>query len=311
MDKKKEILETITILCSGKNIPGEMKAHMYESVIDIESLRNVAIIAVENNLHGGRLQDFYGIDMAYDMLIKEPSKKIILYHVTPVEFLRKKKQKLDILLAKPNIRLLEMPFSIETIVSVFESKNIEIDSQNTKDALDEYIKRELSVIWHDIRKAPDPLNPEQGWQTDIVAKGIKIAKDLFPMLTDKDNSFVLKFLEETSAIREEVCKGKIFNGIFCDIEGTFFSNDILNSTLLEFLQKQEIKGQTITLWTDGDISKLQSLLNVRKITYPLRAKRDFAGAIVEMAIDDMDEHSFSVITKIYAKKFRQVQYILD
>ena len=306
---KEKILETITIICSSENVATETKKLLAESTIDITPLQNTTIIAVENTLNGARMQDFSGIDMAYKMLINEPSKKIILYHVTPVEFLRKRNQKLDIILAKPNIRLLEMPFPIEKMVNAFESKSIEIDSEATKNALNEHIRGQLSGIWHDIKKAPDPLNPGQGWQAEMVAKGIQKAKELFSMLANKDNAFILKFLEEISAIREEVRKGENLTGIFCDMEGTLFTNGALNKTLLNFLHKQENDGKEIILWTDGNLSELQSLLDANNITYQFQAKRSFAGAIVEMAIDDMDEHSFTAITKIYAKKFTRVQDI--
>jgi hypothetical protein len=309
MIEKEKIIETVAIICSSENVVTEIKKSLLESGIDIMPLQNTTIIAVENTLNGARMQDFSGIDIAHKMLINEPSKKIILYHVTPIEFLRKRNQKLDIILAKPNIRLLEMPFPIETMINAFELKSIEIDSEDTKNALNEHIRGQISGIWHDIKKAPNPLNPEQGWQAEMVAKGIQKAKELFPMLDDKDNAFILKFLEEISAIREEIRKGENLTGIFCDMEGTLFTNSTLNKTLLNFLHKQENDGKKIILWTDGNLSELQSLLDANNITYQLEAKRDFAGAIVEMAIDDMDEHSFTATTKIYAKKFTRAQDI--
>lgn len=309
MITEEEVLETITIICSSEDVVTEMKRSLAESGINITPLQDTTIIAVENTLNGALMQDFSGIDMAHNMLIDEPSKKIILYHVTPIAFLRQRKPRLDIILAKPNVRLLEMPFPVKTMVNAFELPNTEVDPQATKNALNEYIRGQLSGIWHDIKKASDPLNPAQGWQAEMVAKGIQTAKESFPMLADKDNAFIVKFLEEISTIREEVRKGEELSGVFCDIEGTLFTNGTLNSSLLNFLRKKESEGKEITLWTDGNLSELQSLLDVNNITYQLTAKRSFAGAIVEMAIDDMDEHSFTAITKIYAKKFTRVQDI--
>ena len=49
------------------------------------------------------------------------------------------------------------------------------------------------------------------------------------------------------------------------------------------------------------------LMQMGLLTYKLHAKRDYAGAIVETAIDDMDENSFTALTKIYAEKFIRVQ----
>jgi hydroxymethylpyrimidine pyrophosphatase-like HAD family hydrolase len=102
-------------------------------------------------------------------------------------------------------------------------------------------------------------------------------------------------------------KGQKLNGLFCDIEGTLFSNGVLNAHVLATIKQNEAEGKEITLWTDGNLTELQALLDANKITYPLRAKRDFAGAVVEMAIDDMDEHSFSALTKVYAERFIRAQ----
>jgi hypothetical protein len=305
-----EILNTINIICSGENVPAQMKKSLLESDIDLTPLLDTTIIAVENTLNGRRLSEHTGIDIAYEILIKEPNRKIILYSPVQIEFLLKKKPNLKIILGKPNVRLMESPFSPKNMVLVFETKNFEIDPLETKDALSEELRGHLSSIWHDLRKASDPLNPGTGWQADIVALGFQRAKEIFPMLIDKDNAFILNFLEEISSIREEVRKGESLSGIFCDIEGTLFSNGILNNAVLEFLNKNKKEGKEITLWSDGNLSELQSLLDMNKITYKLYAKRDFAGAIVEIAIDDMDEHSFSAMTKIYAKKFIRVQDIL-
>lgn len=309
MINKEEILKTITIICSHENVATAIKETLTKSEFNIEPLRNVTMVHVETGLNGANLQDCTGIDIAYKMLINEPTKKIILYHVIPLEFIRKKNQKLDIVLVKPNVRFLEIPFTAEALVNAFESKNVEIDSETTKNALNKHIQGQLSGIWHDIRKASDPLHPEEGWVTDMVAKGIETAKELFPMLIDKDNTFIITFLEEVSRMREEIRKGEDLEGTFCDMEGTLFSNDILNEGVLSFLRKDEREGKSITLWTDGNIPELQSLLNIHEIPYQLHPKRNFAGAVVETAIDDMDENSFTAVTKIYAKTFIRVQDI--
>lgn len=309
MDKQ-NILDTITILCSSESVAAQMKQSLLESEVNIELLSDTTIIAVENTIGGAKMQSCKGFDMAYNMLTKNSDCKIVLYHVLPIAYLRKEVKKFDLVLAKPNVRLLEMPFSIETLVSVFQSKGIELSSSSTQEALNNHIEGELGGIWHDICKAPDPLNPEKGWQEQMVASGIKRAKEIFLMLADKDNAYILQFLEETSADRTEVRKGQTLSGIFCDMEGTLFTNGQLNNRVLELLKSQEAEGKEVTLWTDGKLSELQPLLDAKSISYPLHAKRDYAGAIVEMAIDDMDEHSFSAITKIFAKEFKQVDKVL-
>ena len=303
---RKLVLDSIVVLANG-DVPKVMKEDLLNSLIDIEPLKDTTIIQVENVQNGGYAQNFKGIDMAHEILTKDPHRHIILYSPCPLEFLRKRKEKLDILLAKPNVRLLEAPFSIATMVSAFESSALAVDSKDTAKALTDHVRGALSGIFHDIRKAKDPLNPEGEWQIKIVAAGFKHAKETFPMLADKDNTTILKFLEEISANREEVRKGERLTGTFCDMEGTLFANGVLQNATLETLKKHEAEGKEITLWTDGNIAELQSLLDANGITYKLHAKRDYAGAIVETAIDDMDENSFTALTKIYAEKFIRVQ----
>ena len=93
------------------------------------------------------------------------------------------------------------------------------------------------------------------------------------------------------------------------MEGTLFSNSVLNQSVLQFLKTKEAEGKKVTLWTDGNLAELQLLLDANNILYPLHAKRNFAGAIIEMAIDDMDQHSFTAVTKMYARTFVRVQDI--
>ncbi len=303
---KKPVLDSITVLANG-NVPEEIKKDLLNTLTDITPLKDTTIIQTENNSHGGHLQDHHGIDMALEILTKDPNRKIILYSPIQIDHLSKRKENFEIILAKPNVRFLEAPFSIETMVSAFQKEATEIDAAKAATTLAKHVKDAVFGIFHDIRKAKNPLQPEGEWQIKIVTQGFTKAKEIFPMLEDKDNAFILSFLEEISADREEVRKGEELDGIFCDMEGTLFTNGTLNDALLTFLHQQEVKSKTITLWTDGDIANLQTLLDTHGITWPLKAKRDFAGAIVEMAIDDMDENSFTGLTKIFAKRFTPAQ----
>ena len=101
-------------------------------------------------------------------------------------------------------------------------------------------------------------------------------------------------------------KGQNIEGVFCDIEGTLFNGEELNQDTLNKLKEFESQGKNITLWTDGETTKLQELLNKNSITYPLKSKIDHAGASAEIVIDNDDENTFSAKTKIFAKKFIKV-----
>ena len=166
-----------------------------------------------------------------------------------------------------------------------------------KNKRDLHIQKQLKNILHYIKSNKRDL-------------GFKKARKVFSMLSDRDDAYVLKFLNRASAARLEIRTGEDLTGIFCDIEGTLFTKGVLNEAILKFLHDYAAEGKEITLWTDGSISVIRPLLDANKIMYKIYAKRDFAGAIVEMAVDDMDEHSFSAVTKIYARKFIRARDIL-
>ena len=310
MNTRQEIINSIVVVGKDDEYTDLIKEGLSKSRHDLEPLRNLTFVQIETTARGGHLQNCEGVDMAMEIITKDPNCRMLLYGILPLEYIRKKKQNIDILLAKPNVRFLRMPFHPDTIVEEFiaaaNSSKYEITADEVALATEKHIQNSLSSIWHDIKKAPDPLHPTDGWQKSCVVSGIAKAKEVFPMLADMDDAFILQFLEETSAKREEVRKGETFSGIFCDMEGTLFSNGTLNNAVLEFLRKYEVEGKEVRLWSDGNLSELQPLLDANNITYQLNAKRDFAGAIVEIAIDDMDEYSFSAITKVFAKEFKQV-----
>jgi hypothetical protein len=163
----------------------------------------------------------------------------------------------------------------------------------------------LDAIWREIGRKSDCLNPHDRH----VVRGIEMAKNHFPALIGKSNEFVLNFLEEASFFRQEVYRGKYLSGVFCDVEAVLFTGDALNEAVFNFLQQKENEGKEIVLLSDGNLLELQLSLDIVNITYELRPKREIAGAIVEMVIDHMDEHSFSAFTKIYAHEFVEARNI--
>lgn len=306
MTEIEDALASITIIASADSVSVSMKEELAKKPEALKALRGVTMIAVENTIDGAKMQSCTGVKIAHDIIKKEPNKRIILYSVTQLEYVRLKQKDIDILLAMPNVRHIEEPCSIEGMVALFEQTTNQATAEQAATAMAEHVRGQLSGIWHDTRKAKNPFAPQGDYEKQMVASGIARAKESFPMLATKDDESVLRFLEEVSGVREEVMKGNRLTGLFCDMEGTLFSNGVLNANVLATLNDNEAKGKEITLWTDGNLPELQALLDANSINYPLRAKRDFAGAIVEIAIDDMDEHSFSALTKVYAERFIRV-----
>ncbi len=301
-----EALGSITVITSHEHVNKGIKEELAKKPNSLKVLSGATIIMVENTLNGAKLQQFTGVTIAMRLIVQDPNKKILLYSASPLWLIRQRQKDVDILLAKPNVRHIEVPCSVEDMAELFEQKSKKADTEQAANAMADRARRELGGIWHDIKKAKNPFAPQGDYEKQMVASGIARAKESFPMLATKDDESVLRFLEEVSGVREEVMKGNRLTGLFCDMEGTLFSNGVLNANVLATLNDNEAKGKEITLWTDGNLPELQALLDANNINYPLRAKRDFAGAIVEIAIDDMDEHSFSALTKVYAERFIRV-----
>lgn len=309
---RQEILDSIKVYASYDAVITAIKENLLESDINIDSLANTTIIAVENKINGASMQSCSGFTIAHNLLKVNPEAKIILYHVLPVKYFSETKGVCDmfnLVSTKPNVRLISVPATPKEFALVFQEEGIKADANTIKESLNEHITAGLSQIWHSIGKVSNPLQPDNELDVNAVRLGISKAKEIFPMLSDKDNSFIIQFLKEASSNRAEVAKGKTFSGIFCDIEGTLLIDSKVHNKVFEFLKQNEKEGKDISLWTDGNLSEIQLLLDANSVSYKLYAKRDFAGAIVEMAIDDMDEISFSAITKIFVEKFLPVNSI--
>jgi hypothetical protein len=259
---------------------------------DVALLDGLTVVVVENKAGGHYLQDCHGVTMAIELLRENPSQRIILSGVMPLAMVLKKKPELGLLLGRDNIRFLELPYSIDQFIDIWKDVPT---NRTTASAIQKYTNGIIGVILHGMKVA-DPKHPQNGNEQSMVARALSEASD----------NEVLDFLQEAAARREEVRKGEYLEGVFCDCEGTIIVDGNINEKVLEQLKAFESEGKTVTMWTDGDISVIGKLLSENSITYSLHSKREFAGAEVEVAIDDMDEFAFSARTKISARKFIRV-----
>ncbi len=268
---------------------------------DIKILDNLTVVVVENRANNAMLQHCTGITMAIDFLRNNPDKKILLSGILPIEMVRKQKPEVDILLKNKNVRFLELPYSIEDTINIWkESSTFSVDST----AITTYNRSIITMILHCLKVA-DPKQPRDSHEESMVNEAVLKAKNYFPYLTSLSNDKILDFLLEASAGRELVRKGEYLEGVFCDIEGTLIVNGNINEKVLSVLKKYETEGKQITLWTDGNPEDISKILISKKVNYSLNKKLDFAGAEVEIAIDNMDEFTFNAHTKISSKIFIQ------
>ncbi len=270
-----------------------------DALPNAEDFRDVHMICIENSANGNHLQNAYGVTIAMNMLRKEPNAKILLYGVLPMEYLRRKKPEIDIVLKHDNVRLMEIPFRFEDLATAFQKPN-EVSMQGYT-ATDE-AKKYISHIFHDLKYVPN-------WDTPAAYGNAKFqsimekVKEYFPSFAQCEPAIIIEFLKSVSDSREEVMKGVKLSGVYCDVEGTVLVEGKVNEKVVAMLARYEGQGKTIMLWSDGDIKVLAETLANLGITYPLTSKFDHAGAIAEIVIDDQDEFTFGARTKIAAETF--------
>jgi len=289
--KNLEILKTFSFHDDNERFVESLKKSF--ETIDLNGLEKSAFVNIEIKARIGGRQDFVDVDIAENIISKNEAEKILMYAFSDLDSIRQSKSKIDLLLSKENIKFLRLPFTPEDAINAVRNQASEqISGERLQQAQDKEIGQKVSLWLHIVDRDPQKVTSE--------------AKEFFPALVDKSDKEIIDFLQNIRQNVPEVMKGQNIEGVFCDIEGTLFNGEELNTATLEKLKEFEAQGKTITLWTDGDVSNLQKLLDKEGIIYPLKSKVDHAGASAEIVIDNDDQNTFSAMTKIYAKKFIKI-----
>lgn len=307
--KNLEILNSFTFYEDNQDFVESLKKGFL--TLDLGGLDNSVFIDLEAiaNSYGQRLRSEYSnIDLVEKLTNQNNKSKILLYAFSDLDTIRKIKPKIDLLLAKENVKFTRLPFTAEDAISILNSgMNEEVTGEKLQDVQDKEISHKVGTLLHMIHiSSPDEINNLKPEDIPYLPKMLMEAKLYFPTLEDKTPKEVVEFLFAIRQNVSEVMKGQNIEGVYCDIEGTLFNGEELNKKTLDILKGFEEQGKNITLWTDGDISKLQELLDRDGIKYPLKSKIDHAGVSAEIVIDNDDNNTFSAKTKIYAKKFIKV-----
>jgi len=81
---------------------------------------------------------------------------------------------------------------------------------------------------------------------------------------------------------------KPIRGVFCDVDGTLLSGNSLNFALVQHLRGREADGLPVFIWTGGSREDAEKRLRQLGLDWLVYSKeRDFLGATVEEAIDDL------------------------
>lgn len=263
-----------------------------------EVLNGMTFVMNETDIDHNALQNCHGVTLSIEALRDSNAKKVTLLGWLPLEFIRTKKPEVDFLLSKDNFRFLRLPATPTDIIAAWQKPTEAVEGADPG-AIQGYTQRKIGSLLHIIH-GKDPRKEREA--PDVIHM-IKETRKEFPSLADNSDDEVIDFLLAASAKREEVRKGENLSGVFCDIEGTILVDGNVRQDTLEKLEAYEAQGKSVVLWTDGDIDEISPQLRKHGIEYPIHAKADYAGATVEIAIDDLDEHAFTARTKIQAKTF--------
>lgn len=308
-NKEIPVNQTIELVC-GDNCEIDL-SDVKEKLAGLplnSSLRNTIMVMLEMKKGGSALQDFVGIEEAKKLLVQNPDKKILMFSCLPQDFFTERFTDFRVLLAKDNVRFIDLHniSNIEKMNSVFDGGENE-DINETDASIVEMSNQDMIRFFGSMEHSLMGDRIKSPYNRKLVEGQVK---ERFPSMKDLSQeeviNFVLKTHEELKFQRPEVMKGEKIEGVFCDIEGTLLIDGEVNQDTLKKLKDYESQGKQITLWTDGDVEELGKKLKELGVEYPLKSKFDHAGALAEIVIDDIDENTFRLKTKIFAKTFIKV-----
>jgi hypothetical protein len=171
-------------------------------------------------------QDMNGVEKAYQMLQAKPSSKILLLSTLDLEhtkslasFRNARSLELQVLLAHPQCRFLEMPTTPEQINDSFALKK-ESDIQQQFEAEKAITKQHISIIHHSLtgQKVHDPYNPTNDRERAYVQEAFALTQTYFPGLDTIEK--MLDFVLNVQIDIPEVMSGQRIEGVYVDIDGT-------------------------------------------------------------------------------------------
>jgi hypothetical protein len=296
------VIDTLTFIGFEDTVVSAFKKGFADSDIDLQILNGMTLVSNETCLDNLARSSSYGCELALEELKANPAKRVTLLGFLPKIYLQNRKPEFSVLENFENFRFLDLPTSPQAIVRAWEN-----ETQKDLDlpVITKYLQQQVSMIMHTMH-GQDPLNPQSEDAIRSVPALVRNARKVFPSLSKLTDQEVVEFMVAVDSNREEVRKGERLEGVFCDVEGTLLEGGNVNIETLELLEKYETDGKKITLWTDGDIDSLRTTLQSHGVNYPLHSKSEYAGAVVEIAIDDLDQFAFSAKTKILPEKFVRI-----
>lgn len=273
------------------------------------SLKNCTIALAESTPRHDKFQWLYD---ALNILRKNPDEKIVLMSFISVQlFLSKNlnlhKEAFELFQSYPNTRFKELPFAPDELNTLYVEEESISETENQITNQRQVETRELLIITHwgsdqlwSRRNQPETWTQEEKAN---VEKTISRCKQHYPSMKNDTDVEILQFVEDMKRNLDLVAKWQHFEWVFCDIDGTLIVNDTINHGAIDLLEQYHKHWKSIIIWTGWDLQEQQQkleelwivkLLAENNIPYKLVSKYDYAGASVEIAIDDFDQNRLIV-----------------
>lgn len=281
-----------------------------------EKLKGKYLILLENPRWWKEYIDFIGMDDAYDILASNPKEEIILVSSIPKqsflsnEQLSAKQNIFEFLISHPNVKVLQIPFSAQDITELDFNETTSY-GENYLSLADDIAKWNILRVRHSLQGILDPYHPQNDWQQERIQRTFEEAKKYFPWLDTLDK--MLDFITHVNIDIPEKMKGKRITGVYCDVDGTLIDyvgihsgkewTQKLRQSVVDLLKKYETEGKDIYIWTGGDVQKKAAYLKSLWITRPMVNKYDYAWATAEIVIDDTDQNTFILQSKILPETY--------
>ena len=189
------------------------------------------------------------------------------------------------------------------ILTIVNVNLITLKFTNMKNLIE--IQSIIDEIWVHLGRVHDIDDPQEGFEQQRVEIACDKAQKYFPYLKGKGSEEIISFLREVRVERELKYDSTHMEGIFCDMRA-LVQDDTINKKIFDFLNKGDLEEKEVYICTDEPLSQSSEILKKNNITWQLVRKQDYTGAIVDYAIDVVDQMTFIALYKIKPKNFIQV-----
>ena len=256
--------------------------------------------------------DYFWVDIALQKLMKNPNQTIVLTGFSTKEMIIKKQEwTANLLFNDPHVSFIRLPFDaqsfVDFIISTLTQKQ-EVDTSAKESAFLKIIDEKVNRFFHDFKyqnvaeidgipsyseklKIVFSLHSEneivKTFEDEMISLILLQHPEYKPLWRDE----ILHIAADFYALaKDEVsAEGERFEGVFVDWDGTLYDHETgtFNQKVLDLIEKYKSEWKEITVWTLGEVTSKQQLLDEAKIQLIVKSKIDYKWAIVEISIDDL------------------------